>query len=187
MQNWANLGRIVLGRHKRLDISCAVALLSQETEEDFERNRGLDIITGSKVVLNLGDKIDVLLHYPGLDKASLSIEVYSDAYFASNHDISPRLCYIIFLSDKHQNCQPFFWTLHNSRRVNRSVLGSTMMPFADVLGKDFPNKYELQAMTNHKVPVPMMTDNLSLFDNLTKSSMTFEERLMIYLRTDKCA
>jgi hypothetical protein len=49
---------------------------------------------------------DVVLRYPKLDKESLRLRVYADASFASNRDETSQLGFVIFLADKHEQCQP---------------------------------------------------------------------------------
>lgn len=50
--------------------------------------------------------------------------------------------------------------------MNRFVLGSEVMAFADAFNKAYGMKYASQFMTNTYIPLQMMTDSLFLFDIL---------------------
>lgn len=67
---------------------CSFKIFSRNLEqvpgEYLERIRGLNIKNANELVQHLKHKIDIVLNYPNLDKASLPIKVYSGASFASS-------------------------------------------------------------------------------------------------------
>ena len=57
------------------------------------------------------------------------------------------------------------------------------MEFADAFDISYIIKRELQRLSARNVPLTMVTDSLSLFDIITRASITAEKRLMIDLET----
>ena len=55
------------------------------------------------------------------------------------------------------------------------------MALADGFDIGFMIKYDLQLLTGNVIPLIIMTDSLSLFDFITKATVTTEKRLMIDL------
>jgi hypothetical protein len=98
------------------------------------------------------------------------LQVYSDALYANNPDGSSQLGYIIFLADENGNFQPLFWCSHKSRRVTRSVLESETMALADAFDMAYALKHDIQTIIKQRVPIVIITDSLSLFDVIIKSS-----------------
>lgn len=52
------------------------------------------------------------------------------------------------------------------------------MSIADAFYMAYKIRYDLQAMCNKQIPLPMYSNSMSLFDVLTKAIMTTENRLM---------
>lgn len=117
------------------------------------------------------------LRFPKLDKGSLCLQVWSYATYASNHDLTSLLCYIIFLSDESGKCLPLF--LSSRKRVTRSVGGSEAMALSDAFDMAYILKHGLQRMTSTKIPIVVLADSLSLFDVIMNVSATTEKRLVI--------
>lgn len=67
--------------------------------------------------------------------------------------------------------------------MNRSVLESEVMAFADAFDMAYIFKHDLQPMEGSCISLTMMTDRLSWFDVLTKASSITEKRLMMDLQT----
>eukprot|EP00171_Calliarthron_tuberculosum_P001031 IDg1031t1 len=146
-----------------------------ETPEKYNKNL-------NSILAHLA-KLPVLpLRFPKLDKDTLSLKVYSDSSYANNPDGTSQLGYIIFLTDSSGKCQPLYWSSKKAKRVTRSVLASETMAFADAFDTAFILKHDLQRMINQSIPIIMITDSLSLFDVITKVSITAEKRLMIDLK-----
>lgn len=177
-----NLLKLAWVTNSRPDISCHVAKLVQVVEESFEKNKHKYIKAVHKIMEQLKNNNDIFLKYPKLGKESLRITSYSDASFATNDDHTSQLGYFIFLSDKYNKCQPIYWTSYKAKRVTRSVLGSKVMALADAFDMAYIIKYDRQNIMNKQITLTMYTDSLSLFDVLTKATMTTEKRLMIDLK-----
>lgn len=163
----------------RPDIACSVAKSTQVTNEKYVTNPSKYVKILNRTLRYIRRSIGLKLKYPKLDKDSLRLQVYSDASYATNADNSSQLGYIIFLADKSNNCQPLAWSSHKAKRVNRSVLGSEIMAFADAFDMAFVLKHDIEAMIKKTLPIVMITDSLSLFDVITRASSTTEKRLMI--------
>ena len=145
--------------HTRPDICCAVALAAQVTEKMFTEDSRKAIKGLNAIIPHLFSNEKLVLRYPKLDLSSLRIQVYSDASFASNADLSSQVGNIIFLADDSGTCQPIAWYSHKIKRVSRSVLGSEVLAFADAFDMTYLLKHDLQA--------------------LIKQTVTAEKRLMI--------
>ena len=171
--------------HTRPDISCAVALAAQVTEKMFKEDAQKKIKSLNNILSHLNTNHDLPLRFPKLDTDSLRLQVYSDASFATNADGSSQLGYIIFLVDGSGKCQPISWSSHKAKRVTRSVLGSEVLALADAFDMAYALKHDIQALLSKEIPLVLITDSLSLFDVISKSTITAEKRLMIDLKATK--
>ena len=59
------------------------------------------------------------------------------------------------------------------------------MAFTDAFDMTFAIKKDMKLMINQPLPIVMLTDSLSLFDVITKSTITTEKRLMIDIKVVK--
>jgi hypothetical protein len=103
--------------HTRPDIACSTKKLAQINESIFNRERKDCIKQLNKTVSHVQKNPDVVLNYPKLDMDLLRLRVYADASFASNRDEASQLALVIFLADKHDNCQPIVWSSYKEKRV----------------------------------------------------------------------
>ena len=161
--------------NSRPDIACAVAQSTQVTEEMFGNEQDKLIKSLNTIVRHLKKTLGLTLKYPKLDMDSLSLYVYSDASYANNHDGTSQLGYIIFLTDKSQKCQPLVWSSHKAKRVTRLVLGSDTMAFADAFDMSYVVKRDMQRLIGRNISLTMVTDSLSLFDVITRASVSAEK------------
>lgn len=171
--------KLLWTQNSRPDISCAVAKLAQVTDADLKTDPETCIKMANRIVRHLKKHSDVKLRYRKLDTESLCIRMYSDASYADNRDASSQLGYIVFLCDKFGTAQPITWSSHKSKRVTRSVLGSETMALADGFDAAYAIRHDVERMTGKRVPLSVFTDSLSLFDVITKATLTAERRLMI--------
>ena len=169
----------------RPDIACAVAQSTQVTQTRFTSDSTTHKKLLNSVVRHIGKTSAQRLLYPKLDKESIRLQTYSDAAYSNNYDGTSQLGYIVFLADKTNKCQPLYWSSYKSKRVSRSVLGSETMAFADAFDMTFAIKKDMELMMNTPIPIVMLTDSLSLFDVITKSTITTEKRLMIDIKVVK--
>jgi hypothetical protein len=172
--------------HSRPDVCCAVNQSAQVTQTRFDKEPATHISKLNKIIRHLRS-VDLPLKFGHLDKESLQLTVYSDASFANNDDLSSQLGYVIFLSDKDGCCSPLHYSSHKSKRVTRSVLGGEVMAFADAFDMSIIIRHDLANILNRKLPISILTDSLSLFDVISKSTITAERRLLIDLAAAKAA
>jgi hypothetical protein len=157
-------------------ICCAVNMAAQVTEKSFTIQKINDL---NKVIKHLKTYPSQVLRFHKLVKASLKLKVYAYSSFANNGDFTSQLGYNILLTDKTDQCNISHYSSHKSRLVTRSVLGGELYAFADAFDFAFTLKHDLQVMLCQIIPLTILTDSKSLFDVITKSSSTFERRLMI--------
>ena len=80
---------------------------------------------------------------------------------------------------------PYIGHPTKSKRVSSSVLGGETMAFADAFDMKFAIKNDMELMITQPLPIVMLTDSLSLFEVITKSTITTEKRLMIEIKVVK--
>ncbi|KAL3420591.1 hypothetical protein PVAG01_07036 [Phlyctema vagabunda] len=123
--------------------------------------------------------------------ANLVLNVFVDASFAGNKDLSSQIGYLTTLGNesKNEDVIHFYgniitWSSTKCKRVTRSVLASEL--YAMVAG--FDTSHVIQATVskildqlniNPDIPLNICTDSFSLYDCLIKLSTTIEKRLMI--------
>lgn len=138
-----------------------------------------------KIVSHLLNKCSFSLSYSNFDLKSLSIIAHSDASNVTKADLNSQLVFVLLLVDSENVCQPIHWTSYKSKRGARSVLGSKVIAFSDAFYMGYSTECDLQTIPNQPIPLSMMTDSVSLFAVLTKSSTTTEKTLMIDIQTVK--
>jgi hypothetical protein len=159
-----------------LEVSCAVAVAAQVTDDRYNDDPGEYIKQLNRVIKHLKKVPDLSLRFPKLEFSTQILQVYSDASYANNADSSSQLGYIIFLVDGYGTCQPLFWSSHKSRRVTRSVLGSETMAFADAFDMVYALKHDIEMIIKQNVPIVILSVDMN-----TKATTTTEKRLMIDL------
>jgi hypothetical protein len=61
---------------------------------------------------------------------SLSLLVFTDAFFANNKDLSSQIGFMIVLTDRNQSVNILYWSSIKYKRVTRSVLASELYALA---------------------------------------------------------
>jgi len=92
-------------------------------------------------------------------------------------------CNYLSAADKTNTCHVLHHSSHKSRRVTRSVLWGDVYAFADAFDRACMIQREFQNMLGKSIPLTMFTDSKSLFDVITKCSITTEKRLMIDIKS----
>jgi hypothetical protein len=116
-----------------------------------------------------------------MDVTTLSLHVFSDAVFANNDDFFYQLAYLAFLFDQEGSCALFDCKPMKSRRVTRSILAGESIAFGEAFDRYFVLTSDLEDILNMRIPIRMYTAIQSLFDVISKGSMTAERRLQIYI------
>ena len=65
-----------------------------------------------------------------LDMSSLSLLVFTDAFFANNNDLLSQIGFVIVLTDRNQSANILYWSSIKYKRVTRSVLASKLYALA---------------------------------------------------------
>lgn len=165
--------------HTRPDALYEISQLTQITRDRFDDKRR-DIIKRVNRLIKYVKENNVTIKFPSLDDDTLKIIGFSDASFASNHDCTSHLGYIIFIGDSSDHVVPVHFRSYKARRVTRSVMGAELISFSDMFDTAFTLSQELkQLLPGRNVPVNLFTDSKSLFDVISKGSRTSERRLMI--------
>ena len=166
--------------HSRPDILCGVNKCTQVTEKEFCKESILFI---NRIIRYILKETRRSLNYRKLDLKTLHLRSYSDSSFADNSDLTTQLGHIVFLCDNEDNCSILHYSSIKSRRVVRSCLGGEAYALADALDITIAVRTDLEAMLNCTIPIKIYTDNKSLFDVVTRNSVTTEKRLMLNIRS----
>jgi hypothetical protein len=164
----------------RPDISIDVANMASITSTTFSENASAIIRGVNSSIDDLLRTKDLMLRYPRLDVKSMTLHTFADAAFPANEtDHRCQIAYIIFLADESHTCCVVDFRSVKAQRVSRSVLGGELIALAEAFDRSFILKHDIEDMLGIQVPLKLYTDSQSLFDVITKGSMTSERRLMI--------
>lgn len=184
-QSRSHRGKLFWYTYSGLSICCTIAVLTQIMDMHFNESKTMTFQSMNKIVEYLKINMMQILIYPNLHVYFMNFGVYLDALFAPNANHTSQFCYVIFLVDKFNKCQPIHCTFQNSKLVCRSVHGSEVIAFADVFDLAYAIKWNLQNVSSLMIPLSFMTNSFILSDFLPKSAITAEKCLMIDLQTVK--
>lgn len=151
--------------------------MSQVTENTFDVRQSKKI---NKVIKHLKKTCESRLMYETMKWKNARIIVYSDGSHASNDDLSSQWGYLIFITDGTR------WHLihaksYKSRRVFRSPLAAEKHSVVDAAYMAILLQADVRRFTGQVLEITLLTDSKSLFDVLSKVSVTLEKRLMIHM------
>lgn len=110
------------------------------------------------------------LHIHPLHLRFLRINVHDDASFANNWDDITPLGYIVMLTDDSSVDSSVYFSSKKSHRVVRSVIGGDLYPLDDATDLVFVMKRDLEADLYSPIHFITMTDLLSIFNVVIRSS-----------------
>lgn len=118
------------------------------------------------------------LNQPHLNLDKMKIKPYADSSFANSTDPSAQIGFIFLLCDSVK-FHVRHYSRKNSQRVVRSVLGGEVSAFADAFENAFPIQWDLYFIKKLHVPIEALTQSPSLFDVITKCTVTTENPLVL--------
>lgn len=86
---------------------------------------------------------------------------------------------ILYYSLTLHRCNVLHCTGQKSKRAIRSVLGEELYAFAGIFDFAFTLSNDFKSNLDHTIPFEVYTDPKRLFDVITKSTATTEEKIMI--------
>lgn len=113
-----------------------------------------------------------------MDLESICIVGYSDPAFVKNADLKSQLGCIVLLFDKHGAATLITIMSYKSSCVTRSVFAAEVIAFADKFDHAFTLRAQLQQALRRDIPMNLPTKSNCLFDIISKSSHTNENRLL---------
>ena len=162
--------------HTRPDLSAAVNLLAQVTENMFTREHVTKL---NSVIKRAQEHPKRGIRQQKLDRGSLTLKVFTDSSFANNPLFKSQLGYIILLTDASGRANILHFSSYKSMRIVCSILGGEVYAFADGFDFAFMLRHDLQEIMGQTIPMSMFTDSESLFKVIVKSTTTTGKRLMI--------
>lgn len=166
--------------HTRPDLAYSVATLAQVTEIMFTTEKVRHIKTINKLDKTATSSPNRGLRYVSLDPTTMHLWVYGDGSFANNPDGSSQLGFVILLSDGSGRCVFLSHRSFKSRRRVRSVQGAEVS-FVDAFDEAYLLRAQLKELFGREIPLRMLLDSRSLFDVLSRGTLTTERRLVIDL------
>ena len=167
--------------HTRPDVAFAVASLAQVTETMYTRHKRLHLDSLNKTIKQLTDEPNLGIRFPRLDFKTLELRVYTDGSFANNADGTSQFGHVILLADATGKCAVISYRSYTCRRRVRSVLGSETLAFVDGFDQAYLVREQLRAIFARRIPLKIFMDSKTLFDVLTRGTLTTERRLVIDL------
>ncbi len=167
----------------RPDCMFEISQLAQVTDAIFVEHKSECIRTLNRTV-RYAVQNPLSVSFPRLDFDSLQVSGFSDSSFANNRDLSSKHGYVTALSDATVNYIPLSFKPYKARRVTRSVMANELIAFRYMFNAAFTMSAELKKMIWKHVPLRILTDIKCLFDVISKSSRTSENRIMIVIATE---
>ncbi len=129
--------------HSRSDICVTASKLALVTEKTFERNHLNMFNTAANYLV---ESRGLSLQMRKLNMDSLHIRAYADGSFATNHNLTLQLGYIVLICGKWDNACTLHYACYKSRRVARSFLGTETYAFADAYDFAYCAKKDLETI-----------------------------------------
>jgi len=140
-----------------------------------------DIKAANKVV-KFCQSNESSIHFPRLDKDSISVKVFSDASFNNLPNGGSQGGHIVFLTDKNNNSAPIAWNSSRIKRVAKSTLAAETLALSQ--GCDnaiYISQLAAEAKLINKAPIKAFTDNQSLFDAVHTTHLIADRQLRVHM------
>ena len=118
--------------------------------------------------------------FPKIDVKSMALNTFCDSSFNNLPNGGSQGAYVILLKDNSHNVVPIAWSSTKVRRVARSTVTAETLALLD--GCDaafFYTHLILEVLGISSIPIHVMTDNQSLYENVHSSKNTVEKRLVV--------
>jgi hypothetical protein len=159
----------------RLDLAGAVGKLSQVTSQTFS----VSAVTLFNKTLKLAKQHTSGLRFPRVDIEGASLVTYCDASFATNWDLTSQLGFVIFLRDESGHACLLDGASKKCDRITRSVLAAELYALTHGFDRAKILQDTIERCLGHKLPIVLITDNMGIFDAITRLSQFKEKRLLI--------
>lgn len=123
------------------------------------------------------------MSYPPLNKRTIYIHVYDNAFYATNDDLSSQLGHLILFFDEKNFAHILDYSRKKARRVVRSIMAGKLCAFMNALDAAYVIAKEVGTFFGFPIDIFVLTDSKQIFDSVIKGKTTSEKRLMI----DLCA
>ena len=158
----------------RPDISFDVSVLSSSIKDA----KVSDLIQANKAIKKVKNE-ESYMRFSELDIDSLHLVSYADASYNNLRNGGSQGGYIIFLSDKYNNCCPIEWKSNRLKRVVRSALAAETLACADCMEacRHWQNVIREVMKPVEDIKVTHHTDSQSLIDHL-EGNKVISDRLL---------
>lgn len=160
----------------RPEISFQVSVISSK----LQNATIADIKDANKVVILVKNNPS-FINFPRLNPNNVKVTVYSDASFNNVDNGYSQGGFIVFLSDNSKLMCPVAWKSNKLRRVARSTLAAETLALTDGCDAAFliTNLAKESGLLKSDTVIFAYTDNKSLFDCASTSSMVADKRLRV--------
>jgi len=132
-------------------------------------------------LINFVKNNPIFIKFSPLHRESTHIIMYADASFNNLENGNSQGGHLVMIRDKNQVVCPIFWKSNKVRRVARSTLAAETLAFTD--GTDssyFISKLAIECgLVNPTNKIVAYTDNKSLFDSASTTSLVTDRRLRV--------
>lgn len=154
-------------------------MFSQFTEQIFTGD-SLKSIRRLNRIIQYALNNPVSIRFPPLDISTPHLIASSDASFANSPDHSTQIGYILFLLEDIHAAIKLHFKSYKALIAVRSVLVVELIAFSYL----FDTAHTLATKLLHllhdsTIPTSLFTNNICLFDDISKGSKTLERRFMI--------
>lgn len=155
-----------------------ISQLAQVAAERYEQDN-VNILRRLNKAVKLAVDNPIGLRIPRLDLDSIQLVGFSDASFAINHDLSTQLEYIVFIVDNQGNSGATTFKYYKSKRIVRSAMADEFIAVSDMFDTASATVSEIEDLYGRHIPLQLFTYSKSLFDVISKGSLSSEKRLML--------
>ncbi|KAA8492024.1 Transposon Ty2-B Gag-Pol polyprotein [Porphyridium purpureum] len=163
-----------LAANSRPDLAYPAAQLSQISQDMFDHKVYKELVDQARGAVCTMP----YLHFNRLH-GTVAIQVFADASFANNVDLSSQLGFIICLADSQGHYNIVHWRSGKSRRVVKSTLAAETLAVIDAFDHAGAVKHMLQELGIPSPEVILYTDNRSVFDAMSKRTACTEKAVQI--------
>ncbi|KAA8494667.1 Retrovirus-related Pol polyprotein from transposon TNT 1-94 [Porphyridium purpureum] len=164
----------------RADLNYLCAQLMQVTDVTYDQTRVDELLKRVKKAMRHWDGSVLIRGLRGEDTTdrALRIEVFADAAFANNQDLSSQLGYIVCVVNDNGHAVPLLWGSKKARRITRSVLGAEILALAEGFDAGIFIQTTLRSI-GMDLPLGLVTDSRSIFDAISTDRLPAEKRLAL--------
>lgn len=162
----------------RPEYACIVNKAAHITDEKFFKSAVLKL---NKAIKSAKKTSDIGLTCKPIEVESSHLRIYVNASYATNHDMSSQMGYIIMLCGDNNNCNILEFSSRKSRRVVQSIMSAELYATSHASDAATLLEADLSRASGKKTPAKLFTDLKQIFNVIARGKLPTEKRLAIDL------